>query len=142
MAEEARHLRQDTDCAVVLNMPGGIVHQAQFLRGFEDWFADLIANPEFCQALMEKLADLWIEMATDEFIAGAAWILFWGRRGLPDGHDVHELYRKMVSPPRRSSPHRRGQDPHHTCGPGAPHPRPDRAGRDAHPVQVSAGDGQ
>lgn len=44
MAEAAARLHQGTDYAVVLNMPGGIVHQAQFLRGFEDWFSDLIAT--------------------------------------------------------------------------------------------------
>jgi len=76
----ARRLHQETDYAVVLNMPGGIVHQAQFLRGFEDWFADLIANPGLFQALMEKLADLWIEMAKDEFdaVGANADICFYG----------------------------------------------------------------
>ena len=102
MAGAAARLHQGTEYAVVLNMPGGIVHQAQFLRGFEDWFADLIANPTFFQVLMEKLADLWIEMAEDELdaVGDNADICFFGDdMAFQDGPMMSmDLYRRMIKP--------------------------------------------
>ncbi len=102
LAEAAARLHQGTDYAVVLSMPGGIVHQAQFLRGFEDWFADLIANPAFFQALMEKLADLWIEMAKDELdaVGNNVDICFLGDdMAFQNGPMMSmDLYRKMIKP--------------------------------------------
>jgi uroporphyrinogen decarboxylase len=149
MAEAARHLHHETDYAVVLNMPGGIVHQAQFLRGFEDWFSDLIANPEFFQALMEKLTDLWIEMAKDEFdVAGDdVDICFYGDdMAFQDGPMMSmDTYRKMIKPHHRRlfgyiKSRSKAKIVYHTCG-SAVHLIPDliEMGVDAlNPVQVSA----
>ncbi|HSB82131.1 MAG TPA: uroporphyrinogen decarboxylase family protein [Candidatus Methylomirabilis sp.] len=149
LAEAAARLHTETDYAVVLNMPGGIVHQAQFLRGFEDWFADLIANPVFFQALMEKLADLWIEMARDELdaVGGNVDICFCGDDvAFQDGPMMSmDLYRRMIKPHHkrlfgyiksRSS----AKIVYHTCG-SVVHLIPDliEMGVDAlNPVQVSA----
>jgi uroporphyrinogen decarboxylase len=149
VAQAAARLRKETDYAIVLNMPGGIVHQAQFLRGFEDWFADLIANPAFFQALMEKLADLWIEMAKDEFdaVGENVDICFYGDDlAFQDGPMMSmELYRKMIKPHHRRlfgyiKSRSAGKIVYHTCGSVA-HLIPDliEMGVDAlNPVQVSA----
>jgi uroporphyrinogen decarboxylase len=149
MAEAARRLHQETDYAVVLNMPGGIVHQAQFLRGFEDWFTDLIANQDFFQALMEKLADLWVEMAKDEFdaVGENVDICFYGDdMAFQDGPMMSmDLYRKMIKPHHRRlfgyiKSRSRAKIAYHTCGSVA-HLIPDLIdiGVDAiNPVQVSA----
>jgi uroporphyrinogen decarboxylase len=149
MAETARRLRQETDYAVVLNMPGGIVHQAQFLRGFEDWFADLIDNPTFFQALMEKLVDLWIEMAQDEFdaVGENADLCFYGDdMAFQDGPMMSmDLYRKMIRPHHRRlfgyiKSRSNAKIVYHTCG-SVVHLIPDliEMGVDAlNPVQVSA----
>ncbi len=146
---EARRLRQETDYAVVLTMPGGIVHQAQFLRGFEDWFADLIANPAFFQALMEKLTDLWIEMAKDELdaVGDNVDICFYGDDiAFQDGPMMSmDLYRKMIKPHhKRLFSYIRSRTAakiaYHCCGSVA-HLIPDliEMGVDAlNPVQVSA----
>ena len=149
LADAARHLHAETDYAVVLNMPGGIVHQAQFLRGFEDWFADLLANPVFFQALMERLADLWIEMARDELDAAGdnIDICFCGDDvAFQDGPMMSmDLYRKMIKPHhKRLFGYIRSRTPakivYHTCGSVA-HLIPDliEMGVDGlNPVQVSA----
>ncbi len=149
LGESARRLRQETDYAVVLNMPGGIVHQAQFLRGFEDWFADLIANPTFFSALMEKLADLWIEMARDELdaVADNMDLCFYGDdMAFQDGPMMSmELYRKMIKPHHRRlfgyiKSRTSAKLVYHTCG-SVVHLIPDliEIGVDAlNPVQVSA----
>jgi uroporphyrinogen decarboxylase len=149
LREEARRLHQETDHAIALNMPGGVVTQAQFLRGFEDWFADLIADPTFYHALLERITDLWIEMAKDEFDAaeGSVDFCFFGDDvAFQDGPMMSmELYRKMVKPyharvfsyiKSRSS----AKILYHTCGSVA-HLIPDliELGVDAlNPVQVSA----
>ena len=146
---EARRLRQETDYAIALNMPGGVVTQAQFLRGFEDWFADLIADPTFYHALLERITDLWIEMARDELDAAgdcADFCFFGDDVAFQDGPMMSmELYRKMVKPyharvfsyiKSRSS----AKILYHTCGSVA-HLIPDliELGVDAlNPIQVSA----
>jgi uroporphyrinogen decarboxylase len=149
LKEEARRLRQETDYAIALNMPGGVVTQAQFLRGFEDWFADLIADPTFYHALLERITDLWIEMARDELDAAgdcADFCFFGDDVAFQDGPMMSmELYRKMVKPyharvfsyiKSRSS----AKILYHSCGSVA-HLIPDliELGVDAlNPVQVSA----
>jgi uroporphyrinogen decarboxylase len=149
LGEAAARLHQETDYAVVLNMPGGIVHQAQFLRGFEDWFADLIANPSFFQALMEKLADLWIEMAKDELdaVGNNVDICFCGDDvAFQDGPMMSmDLYRKMIKPHHRRlfgyiKSRSSAKIVYHTCG-SVVHLIPDliEMGVDGlNPVQVSA----
>ncbi|MDH7499539.1 MAG: uroporphyrinogen decarboxylase family protein [candidate division NC10 bacterium] len=149
LAEEARRLHQETDYAVVLNMPGGIVHQSQFMRGFDGWFTDLILNPTFFHALLEKIADLWIEMAKDEFdaVGENIDICFYGDDvAFQNGPMMSmDLYRKMIRPHHqrlfsyiksRSS----AKILYHTCG-SVTHLIPDliEMGVDAlNPVQVSA----
>lgn len=149
LAEAARRLHRETDYAVVLNMPGGIVHQAQFLRGFEDWFADLVTNQAFAHALMEKLADLWIEMAKNELDAVGEHVdvCFYGDdMAFQDGPMMSmELYRKMIKPYHRRlfaylKSRTRAKILYHTCG-SVVHLIPDliELGVDAlNPVQVSA----
>jgi uroporphyrinogen decarboxylase len=149
LAEAARRLHRETDYAVVLNMPGGIVHQAQFLRGFEDWFTDLVANQPFCQALMERLADLWIEMARDEFdaVGDHVDICFYGDdMAFQDGPMMSmDLYRKMIKPHHaRLFSYIRSRTSakivYHTCG-SVVHLIPDLIGMGVNalnPVQTSA----
>ena len=95
-------LRRETDYALCLNMPGGTVTQAQFLRGFEDWFADLVSNQSFYHALMEKVTDLWLAMAKDEFdaLGEDPDLCFFGDDvAFQDGPMMSmEHYRAMVKP--------------------------------------------
>jgi uroporphyrinogen decarboxylase len=149
LAEAAARLHQGTEYAVILNMPGGIVHQAQFLRGFEDWFTDLIVHPTFFQALMEKLADLWIEMAKDELdaVGNNIDICFCGDDlAFQDGPMMSmDLYRKMIKPHHRRlfgyiQSRSSAKIVYHSCG-SVVHLIPDliEMGVDAlNPVQVSA----
>jgi uroporphyrinogen decarboxylase len=149
LEEAAARLHRGTDYAVVLSMPGGIVHQAQFMRGFEDWFADLIANPALSQALMERLADLWIEMAKDELdaVGNSVDICFFGDdMAFQDGPMMSmDLYRKLIKPHhKRLFSYIRSRTSariaYHTCG-SVVHLIPDliEMGVDAlNPVQVSA----
>ena len=60
---ESAKAQRATDCAVILNMHVGGVHQAQFVRGFGDWLKDLYKNREFSARLMEMVTDRWVAVA-------------------------------------------------------------------------------
>jgi uroporphyrinogen decarboxylase len=62
LRERARTLRENSDCAIILNLPIGPIHQGQFLRGFADWLKDLYKNREFISKLMDVIADHWIRL--------------------------------------------------------------------------------
>ncbi len=62
LAERAEALRRDTDCAIILNLPLGVVHQGQFVRGFGDWLKDLYKHRDFVCRLMDVSADFWVRL--------------------------------------------------------------------------------
>ncbi len=79
LAERAREARA-SGCAVILNMPIGVIHQGQFLRGFADWLKDLYKNRAFSERMMDIIAERWIavaEKALDE-CADNVDIVFFG----------------------------------------------------------------
>jgi len=105
IVEEAQRLHQETDFAVVLNLPVGFVHQAQFLRGYQEWLTDLILNPTFAEALMDRLLELY--MITGERMIEAASghfdLLFYGDDVAFQHGPMMSLglYRKMIKPRHR-----------------------------------------
>jgi len=64
LAETAERLRRETDCAVVLSLPVGPLHLSQWMRGYENWMMDLASNQEVYEALMDKVTDIWLRIAT------------------------------------------------------------------------------
>ena len=58
LREQVKHWRATTDCAIVLNVPSAFVHQSQYMRGFEDWFMDLAADPKLAAALIDAILDI------------------------------------------------------------------------------------
>ncbi len=63
LRDRAKYLYNTTDYAITGYLLNNIVHQAQYLRGFQGWFMDFMENPELCQRIHEKTADLAIEVA-------------------------------------------------------------------------------
>jgi uroporphyrinogen decarboxylase len=61
--EKARFLYQHTDRALVGYLLYNIIHMAQYLRGFDNWFMDFAENPALSHALHKRCADLTIEVA-------------------------------------------------------------------------------
>ncbi len=80
LAERAAALRRDSDCAIILNMPIGVIHQGQFMRGFGDWLKDLYKNREFSETLMDVIAERWIRVAENalDLVDGNVDIVFFG----------------------------------------------------------------
>jgi uroporphyrinogen decarboxylase len=63
LRETARQLREETDYAVVLSLPVGFVHLSQYLRGYEQWLMDIVLEPAFLDALMDRTLDWWLALA-------------------------------------------------------------------------------
>jgi uroporphyrinogen decarboxylase len=62
LAAAARKLRAETDCAICLDLPDGIVHQTQFLRGFDRWLLDSADNRLLFDTLLERVTEIYIAM--------------------------------------------------------------------------------
>lgn len=63
LREKAQQLYEGTDYAVVLSLPVGFVHLSQYLRGYEQWLMDIVLNPEFLDALMDRALEWWLALA-------------------------------------------------------------------------------
>jgi uroporphyrinogen decarboxylase len=105
LKEKAAQLRKNSDRAIVLSLPVGIVHHCQFLRGYAEWLMDLLENPEFACCMMDFVADIWIKIAenalnsTGDNVDVVAW-----------GDDVAiqeatlmspKVYRELIKPRHR-----------------------------------------
>jgi uroporphyrinogen decarboxylase len=65
LIREAERLRRETDCALVVHLPGRIFSVGQFMCGFENWLVQLKINREFCEALLDRALDIQLAMAED-----------------------------------------------------------------------------
>lgn len=102
LRERAEKLRRDTDCAIILNLPIGVVHQGQFLRGFGDWLKDLYKNKTFSAALADMVAERWIKVAENalDVVGANVDIVFFGDDvGSQIGPLFSpEAYRELIKP--------------------------------------------
>ena len=78
LRREAVRLRRETDCALVVHVPGRIFSLGQFMCGFENWLVQLKVNPEFCEALLDRALDIQLAMADETLraVGDAADILY------------------------------------------------------------------
>jgi uroporphyrinogen decarboxylase len=101
MKEEAERVRRETDCALVCEVPYGIVRECQRMRGFTEYLEDLLINPTFAEALMEQVVGIVTAIADrvlDE-VPDADVYLWTEDMGFQDRAYMRaELYRKMVKP--------------------------------------------
>ncbi len=105
LRERAKFLHDTTDHAVVLNLWVGLVHLAEFVRGFAQWLEDLLANPAFAEALMDRIADFWVR-GTERALAEAGEFIdvvaIVEDLGTQQGPIVRpEVYRRMIKPHHR-----------------------------------------
>jgi uroporphyrinogen decarboxylase len=63
LKERARWIREHTDAASVLALPAAFVHISQYLRGFEDWFCDFVAEPKRLGVLFDAILDVTMAIA-------------------------------------------------------------------------------
>ena len=67
LREKAEYLRNEVDCAIVLNYQAVFIHDSQYLRGFEGWYTDLIENPERLCAIFDRTLEFYFELGETLF---------------------------------------------------------------------------
>jgi uroporphyrinogen decarboxylase len=105
LAERAAALRQNSDHAIILNMPVGIVHNAQFVRGFAESLTDLYKNREFLERLYGIITDWYVRVASNamEAVGDNIDIVFMGDDLASQQATMFdpEIYRAMIKPHQR-----------------------------------------
>jgi len=61
LRDRALRIRKDTPYAVVSGISGVIYEFGWYLRGLERWFCDLLADPEFCEAVLDRMLQYWLD---------------------------------------------------------------------------------
>jgi uroporphyrinogen decarboxylase len=65
LRREVERLRRETDCALVVHVPGRLFSLGQFMCGFGNWLIQLKVNLEFCEALLDRGLDIQLAMAEE-----------------------------------------------------------------------------
>jgi uroporphyrinogen decarboxylase len=102
LRDRAEELHEGTDYAVILNLSHGPVHQGQYLRGYVAWLEDLLLRPIFAQALIDRIVEIWVEIAERALQeAGDYFDLVMYADDIATQNAVllqSELYRRMLKP--------------------------------------------
>jgi uroporphyrinogen decarboxylase len=61
LRERALELKQDTPYAVISGISGVVYEICWYMRGLENWFDDMLANPAFCEALLDQTLNFWLD---------------------------------------------------------------------------------
>ncbi len=105
LREKARQLHEETDYAIVFQLPYAIVRECQRVRGFGEWLADLLAAPAFAEGLMERSLEVstGIALAALEEVGDYVdVVIFPEDLGIQDMCYVRpDLYRKVIKPYHR-----------------------------------------
>ena len=104
LKEGAERARSETDCALLLELPYGVVREAQRMRGFSEFLMDLVANPILAESLMEKVLAIVTAIAEKALdSAGPVDVVLWyDDMGFQDRAYMRpELYRRLVKPYHR-----------------------------------------
>ena len=59
--EKARQLRKESPYAISTGIGGVVYEICWYMRGLERWFMDMIENPAFCEALLDKTLGFWMD---------------------------------------------------------------------------------
>ncbi len=106
LEEEVRRLHRQTDYALVASAVGmGIFEQAQWLRGTENFLADLLANQEFASRLIEKVLEFQLAVMDHYLQIVGPYVQMVETSddyGMQTGPIISpQLYRRMLMPAHR-----------------------------------------
>jgi uroporphyrinogen decarboxylase len=59
--ENALNMRQNTPYAISSGICGVTYEVCWYMRGLERWFMDMLENPAFCEALIDRTAQYWVD---------------------------------------------------------------------------------
>jgi len=104
LREEHQDLR-GADYAVILSLPVGFVHQAQFMRGYAEYMVDLLVAPRFAEELMDRILEIHLAVAGRmlETVRGDVdVVLYADDLGCQDQPMLSpDLYRRLIEPRQR-----------------------------------------
>jgi len=61
LRERALAIRNDTPYAVVSGISGVVYEICWYMRGLQQWFIDMLTQPEFCEALLDQTLRFWLD---------------------------------------------------------------------------------
>ncbi len=64
LRDEVLKIRENTPYAISTGIGGVIYEICWYMRGLERWFMDMLENPSFCEALLDKVLKYWLEYFT------------------------------------------------------------------------------
>jgi uroporphyrinogen decarboxylase len=149
LRERALRLRRETPYAVVSGISGVIYEICWYLRGLEQWFCDLLTDPEFCEAMLDQTLKYWLDwfrLFLDEAGDVVDVIMIGDDLAGQDGPLFNpKIYRRLVKPRHKRlveyiRSHTKAKVWYHTCGSCAVY-IPDLLENGIHilnPVQTSA----
>jgi uroporphyrinogen decarboxylase len=59
--DTALQMRNETPYAISTGIGGVVYEYGWYMRGLEQWFIDMIENPNFCEALLDKTLKFWMD---------------------------------------------------------------------------------
>ncbi len=62
--EEVLKIRENTPYAVSTGIGGVVYETCWYMRGLERWFMDMMENPSFCEALLDRVLKFWLDYYT------------------------------------------------------------------------------
>ena len=65
--ERVLKMREETSYALCTNIGGVVYEICWYMRGLERWFMDLMTQPEFCGALLDRTLWFWMDFYTTFF---------------------------------------------------------------------------
>ncbi len=60
LRDEILRLRKETPYAISTGIGGVVYEICWYMRGLERWYMDMVENPAFCEALLERILKFWL----------------------------------------------------------------------------------
>ena len=64
LRDEVLKIRENTPYAISTGIGGVVYEICWYMRGLERWFMDMMENPSFCEALLDKVLKYWLDYFT------------------------------------------------------------------------------
>ncbi len=61
LRDRALEIRNQTPYAVISGISGVVYETCWYLRGLEQWFIDMLTQPDFCAALLDQTLKFWMD---------------------------------------------------------------------------------
>jgi len=61
LRERALEIKNNTPYSVVSGISGVVYETCWYMRGLENWMIDMVAQPEFCEALIDRTMKYWLD---------------------------------------------------------------------------------